>query len=67
MVENFKKWLRKLELFLLFNVYVFFNFYVVENVVDIVSYFKKEFLVRYNVLLFDKDFKGIFFVRELGC
>lgn len=67
MVENFKKWLRKLELFLLFNVYVFFNFYVVENVVDIVLYFKKEFLVRYNVLLFDKDFKGIFFVCELGC
>lgn len=66
-VENFKKWLRKLELFLLFNVYVFFSFYVVENVVGIVLYYMKEFLVRYNILLFDRDFKGIFFVCELGC
>lgn len=66
-VENFKKWLRKLELFLLFNVYVFFSFYVVENVVGIVLYYMKEFLVRYNVLLFDRDFKGIFFVCELEC
>lgn len=67
MLENFKKWLRKLKLFLLFNVYVFLSFYVVENVVGIVLYYMKEFLVRYNVLLFDRDFKGIFFVCELGC
>lgn len=67
MLEDFKKWLRKLKLFLLFNVYVFLSFYVVENVVGIVLYYMKEFLVRYNVLLFDRDFKGIFFVCELGC
>lgn len=67
MLENFKKWLRKLKLFLLFNVYVFFSFYVVENVVGIVLFYMKKFLVRYNDLLFDRDFKGIFFVCELGC
>lgn len=67
MLEDFKKWLRKLKLFLLFNVYVFLSFYVVENVVGIVLCYMKEFLVRYNVLLFDRDFKGIFFVCELGC
>lgn len=67
MAENLKKWLRKLELFPLSNAHVSSNLYAVENVADIAPHLKKEFPVRYNVLLLDKDFKGISLARELGC
>lgn len=67
MSEDFKKWLRKLKLFPLSNAYVSSSLYAVENVAGIAPRHMKEFPVRYNVLLLDRDFKGISLARELGC
>ncbi|XP_052686906.1 sacsin-like [Crassostrea angulata] len=67
MAEDLKKWLRKLELFPLSNVYVSSSLYAVENVAGIAPPHMKKFPVRYNDLLLDRDFKGISLARELGC
>lgn len=65
--EDLKKWLRKLELFPLSNVHVSSSLYAVEKVAGIAPHHMKEFPVKYNVLLLDKDFKGVSLSRELGC